>query len=260
VSIAQQEQELGNYKYAHDVLLDTFKEIKASKLRIPFELNNKLMLIHSYQLGKKLVKLGNHLGAARLLVRVCQNISQFPQNSTNILTSCVGECSQSNLKQQAYIWSCMLVRPEHVDNIPSKYKTKIEGIARRPVKQEDDPEPLAPCPFCKFEIPESRLDCPSCKHNLPFCSASGKHMVLSEWSSCPKCMMCCNYNELKRYLESEQQCPMCEANVSPMDIMIADDPASEFKMMMSLMKDSGKHPDEESKDDEDDESDIHGHL
>lgn len=78
MSIAQQEQELGNYKYAHDVLLDTFKEIKASKLRIPFELNNKLMLIHSYQLGKKLVKLGNHLGAARLLVRVCQNISQFP--------------------------------------------------------------------------------------------------------------------------------------------------------------------------------------
>jgi hypothetical protein len=52
--------------------------------------------------------------------------------------------------------------------------------------------------------------------------------------------MCCNYSELKKFLEFEQQCPMCEANVSPMDIMIADDPAAEFKTIMSLMKDSGK--------------------
>ena len=85
-------------------------------------------------LGKKLVKMGNHMGAARLLIRVCQNISLFPQNMTNILTTCIGECSQSNLKQQGYIWSCVLVRPEYVDNIPPKFKARIEGIARRPVK------------------------------------------------------------------------------------------------------------------------------
>jgi WD repeat-containing protein 19 len=53
---------------------------------------------------------------------------------TNILTTCVGECSQANLKQQGYIWSCVLVRPEHVDSIPPKFKARIEGIARRPVK------------------------------------------------------------------------------------------------------------------------------
>jgi WD repeat-containing protein 19 len=29
------------------------------------------MLVHSYMLAKKLVKTGNHLGAARLLIRVC---------------------------------------------------------------------------------------------------------------------------------------------------------------------------------------------
>ena len=39
VNIAQQEQELGNYKYAHDVLLDTFKDIRQSNNRIPFDLN-----------------------------------------------------------------------------------------------------------------------------------------------------------------------------------------------------------------------------
>ena len=69
-NIAQQEQELGNYGYAHEILLDTFKDIKASNMRIPYDLNNRLMLLHSYQLTKRLVKMGNHLGAARLLVRV----------------------------------------------------------------------------------------------------------------------------------------------------------------------------------------------
>jgi len=62
---------LGNYKYAHDILLDTFKDIKQGNQRIPFELNQRLLLIHSYQLAKKLVKFGNHMGAARLLIRVC---------------------------------------------------------------------------------------------------------------------------------------------------------------------------------------------
>lgn len=75
INISQQEQELGNYKYAHDVLLDTYKDIKSHNLKIPFDLNNKLMLIHSFQLGKRLVKMGNHLGAARMLNRVSKNIS-----------------------------------------------------------------------------------------------------------------------------------------------------------------------------------------
>jgi len=48
---------------------------------------------------------------------------------------------------------------------------------------------------------------------------------------------------------------MCEANVSPMDIVISDDPSAEFKTLMSLMKDSGKQTEEEKKG-SDDESDI----
>jgi WD repeat-containing protein 19 len=70
INISQQEQELGNYKYAHDILLDTYKDIRLHSLKIPFDLNYKLMLIHSYQLAKRLAKIGNHLGAARMLVRV----------------------------------------------------------------------------------------------------------------------------------------------------------------------------------------------
>lgn len=71
VNIATQEQELGNYKYAHEILLDTFKDIRNSNMRIPFELSQRLLYIHSYQLAKRLVKMNDHLGAARLLIRVC---------------------------------------------------------------------------------------------------------------------------------------------------------------------------------------------
>lgn len=126
INIASQEQELGNYKYAHEILLDTFKDIRSSNMRIPFELSQRLLYIHSYQLAKRLVKMNDHLGAARLLIRVCQNISQFPNNMVNIMTTTIGECSQANLKQQAYNWSCVLIRPENIDKIPSKFKTKIE--------------------------------------------------------------------------------------------------------------------------------------
>ena len=250
VNISQQEQEIGNYKYAHEILLDTYKDIRGSNNRIPFELYNKLLLLHSYQLAKRLVKLGNHLGAARLLIRVCNNISLFPQNMSNIMTSCIGECSQSGLKRQAYHWACVLIRPENIEQIPPKFKSKIEGIARRPVKAEDEPELLTPCPACGFEIPEYKLDCPSCKSLLPFCLASGKHMVIEDYSKSPGCGLPANYSELKRVLEAEPVCPMCATEVMPIQVKVSDDARAEFKELMALMKDSADAPDEETADTE----------
>lgn len=203
VNIATQEQELGNYKYAHDILLDTFKDIRLSNNRIPFELNQRLMLIHSFTLAKRLVKINDHQGAARLLLRVAQNISQFPQNMVNILTSCVAECTKANMKQAAFQWACVLMRPEYRNQIPHQFAKKVESIAIKPVKQDDDPEAVSPCPFCKFEIPMTKLECPACKNNIPFCIASGKHMVLQEWSACPSCRLPANYADFKRLLEAD---------------------------------------------------------
>lgn len=70
-------------------------------------------------------------------------------------------------------------------------------------------------------------------------------MVLSEWSVCPSCKMCANYSELKRVLENDPVCPMCEAQVSPMSIKISDDPAGEFKALVALMKDPTDNKDEQ---------------
>jgi len=131
-NIARQEQELGNYKYAHDILLETFKDIKQSNMRIPHELLNRLMIIHSFMLAKRLVKYQDHYGGARMLIRVSNNISQFPQSMVKILTSTVAECVKSGLKNEAFKWSCILVRPENINQIPDNFRKKIEQIARQP--------------------------------------------------------------------------------------------------------------------------------
>lgn len=122
------------------------------------------------------------------------------------------------------------------------------------MKSEDEPEGLSPCPFCKFEIPDTCLECPNCKNNIPFCIASGKHMLIKEWSCCPSCKMPANYSELKRVLENEPVCPMCEQNVSPMSITLASDPEGEFKALTALMKESGPSDgNEEGEDEEEDD-------
>ncbi len=122
----------------------------------------------------------------------------------------MAECTKANLKQGAFIWACILVRPENRGQIPPAFQKKVESIARKPVKQEDDPEGVSPCPYCKFDILDTRLDCPSCKNNTPFCISSGKQMLIKEWSCCPACKLLAIYSDFKRLLENEAVCPMCE--------------------------------------------------
>mmetsp|Transcript_17464 Transcript_17464/g.29389 ORF Transcript_17464/g.29389 Transcript_17464/m.29389 type:complete len:86 (+) Transcript_17464:472-729(+) len=62
-------------------------------------------------------------------------------------------------------------------------------------------------------------------------------MVLSDWSHCPSCKMCGLYTEMKRVLEADPSCPMCEQNVPPMTVKISDDSQSDFKSLVNLMKD-----------------------
>jgi len=63
-------------------------------------------------------------------------------------------------------------------------------------------------------------------------------MVLTEWSSCPQCKMCCNYSDMKRVLENEPVCPICDKQVPPMSVKISDNSESELKALVELMKDS----------------------
>lgn len=81
------------------------------ELRVPliYELHQKLQIIHSYQIVKKLIKLTMHTEAAMLLDRVCHNIKQFHSNAVNILTTAVIEASRAQLKHVAFNWACVLI-------------------------------------------------------------------------------------------------------------------------------------------------------
>merc|ERR1719197_1487164 len=187
--IAKQEQEMGNYKLAHSLLFRTYQDLKSQKLALPQELWRRLMILHSYVLVKRLVRIGDHQNAALMLLRVAKNIQQFPAHIVPILTSVVIECQRASKKQEAYQFACTLMRPEYRSQISETYKKKIENIVRKPLA--DDAKEVAevqtPCMYCNFQLNDSQLDCPNCKNISPFCIVTGMRMLRDDWTYCTNC-------------------------------------------------------------------------
>ncbi|XP_064484193.1 WD repeat-containing protein 19-like [Ornithodoros turicata] len=208
VIIAREEQNAGNYRNAHDVLLSMYQELKKQKIKVPSEMYSNLTLLHSYILVKLHIRLGDHTQSARLLVRVANSISKFPAHVVPILTSTVIECHRAGLKNSAFNYATMLMRPEYRSSIDGKYKKKIEGIVRKPQKAEEE-EATSPCPYCGNVLPETELFCTKCRNNIPFCLATGKHLLKDDLTACPKCDFPAIHSELVRILRSEGTCPMC---------------------------------------------------
>ncbi|XP_033828361.1 WD repeat-containing protein 19 [Periophthalmus magnuspinnatus] len=214
IIIAREEQSAGNYRNAHDVLFSMYTELQAQKIRIPSEMSTNLMILHSYLLVKVHVKRGDHLKGARMLIRVSNNISKFPAHVVPILTSAVIECHRAGLKNSAFSFAAMLMRPEYRNDIDPKYRKKIEAMVRRPDTSELEEE-TTPCPFCGFQLPQNDLLCISCKNNLPYCIATGRHMLKEDWSVCPHCEFPALYSQFILLLETETVCPMCS---EPLDV------------------------------------------
>ena len=85
---------IGNYRQAHDLLFECVRNLRRVHSKIPMELERTLMILHSYVLVKVrwkhvrnfdssqvMVKLDDHELAARLLKRVANNISKFPNRT-----------------------------------------------------------------------------------------------------------------------------------------------------------------------------------
>ena len=132
------------------------------KIAIPAEMKQNLMILHSYILARLHVRRGDHLRGARMLLRVAKNISKFPSHIVPILTSTVIECQRAGLKNSAFNYAVVLMRPEHRSEIEEKYRKKIEGIIRKPQKTEEE-SVLTPCPYCETSVAESDLQCDSCR-------------------------------------------------------------------------------------------------
>ncbi|XP_074085717.1 WD repeat-containing protein 19 [Macrotis lagotis] len=213
IIIAREEQSAGNYRNAHDVLFSMYAELKTQKIKIPSEMATNLMILHSYILVKIHVKSGDHMKGARMLIRVANNISRFPSHIVPILTSTVIECHRAGLKNSAFSFAAMLMRPEYRNKIDIKYKKKIEAMVRRPDTSEIE-EASTPCPFCEFPLPETELLCPGCKNNIPYCIATGRHMLKDDWTACPHCDFPALYSEFKIMLTTENTCPMCSERLT----------------------------------------------
>jgi len=236
--IAKQEQEMGNYKLAHTLLFKTHQDLKQQKLAVPQELWRRLMILHSYVLVKRLVKIGNHTNAAHMLLRVARNIQQFPAHLVPILTSVVIECQRAGMKDQAYQFACTLMRPEHRSQISEQYKRKIETIVRKPQNTEGGPsvrEEKSPCPYCTSPLADSVLDCGNCKNIAPFCIVTGMHMVTSDWSNCPHCLFPAKYSQLFELAKNTpgdagkgagSECPMCGVELKPSEVPNVPDPST----------------------------------
>ncbi|KAI6657490.1 WD repeat-containing protein 19-like [Oopsacas minuta] len=226
IIIAREDQAAGNYRNARDMLLKMYRELRDKHIRVPNEMFNGLMLLHSYILVRFHVKRKDHAKAARLLIRVAGSISKFPAHVVQILTSTVIECQRAGLKQSAFTYAAMLMRPEYRQLIDAKWKNNIENIVRRgSEKDEQVNEPLLPCPFCHTSLPEYQLDCPQCKNNVPYCLQTGRHMILEDWTRCPHCHFPALFSELSQYTNEEgAMCLMCSLALSPRHVTKIDDP------------------------------------
>ncbi|KAJ3110612.1 WD repeat-containing protein 19 [Phlyctochytrium bullatum] len=224
IIIAREEQTLGNYRAAHDLLLDNYRQLKRNKAPVPSDLDRMLMILHSYILVKTLIKINEHEKGARMLIRVASNISRFPAHVVPILTSTVIECYRAGMKKEAFEYAAMLMRPEYRPLLDAKYKRKIEQIIRRPEKEETVEEKKSPCPYCGNQLAETILDCIDCKNHIPYCIASGKHMTLENWSCCPNCDFPALLPEFKNLVSQTNSCPMCCVKLAPEGIRLIDNP------------------------------------
>ena len=100
---------------------------------------HNLMVLHSYTLARLQVRRGDHLTAARMLLRVAANISKFPSHIVPILTSTMIEGHRSSLKNSAFTHAATLMRPEYRKDIDEKYRKKIEAIIRKPQRTATSP-------------------------------------------------------------------------------------------------------------------------
>jgi len=229
--ISRDEQDHGNYSLAHSVAVETVRQLEAVEMKVPSQLRLSFVLLHSYTLVKSFVRRGDHEGAARLLLRIAQNLSKFPMHAVQILTSTVVECQRAGLKASAYEYAVMLMRPEYRPNIDVNLKRKIEAIVRRRYTQGDEVgERTSPCPLSGQEIPIMQLDCPTTRDALPMCIVTGRHMVLDDWCFCPNSKLPALYSEYIRYIQDEVAASSTNEPPSPTSSSRSESKEKEGKM------------------------------
>ncbi|KPM07635.1 WD repeat-containing protein 19-like protein [Sarcoptes scabiei] len=231
IIIAREEQNSGNYRNAHQLLFQMCSELKLNQKPIPSEMIFNLMLVHCYLLAKMWIRIEGHDISSKLLIRIYENVKQFPAHSIQILSFVVIECLRAGYQNNALKFAYALMRIENRDQINPKLRKPIENLvrksAKRPIAEKDLQRELqlssSPCPNCSIEILDDQFSCNNCRTSIPFCIASGMHIHHNDLTRCPNCLFPANKTELIRLLfgsNSPQQtpsnighCPMCEKEI-----------------------------------------------
>ncbi|OTF80224.1 hypothetical protein BLA29_006983, partial [Euroglyphus maynei] len=189
--IAREEQQSGNYRNAHQLFFSMCRELRKNLIAIPTEMAFNLMLIHSYMLAKLWIRIGDHRLSAKLLIRVYDNINQFPSHSVQILTFVVIECIRAGFIRNALKYAYILMKQENLNQIDSKLRKKIENLVRKSASSEkrlSSYEEIRmelsirtnPCPYCNELVADDEFVCNGCRMAIPFCIASGMPIYLSD--------------------------------------------------------------------------------
>ena len=96
--LAQQEMTNGSYSAGHQILRTMHRELRHRGEAIASELAATLLLLHSYVLCKQ----KDTTAAARMLLRVSEQIHRFPTNAVQLLMSTVIKCRQAGLKKSCH--------------------------------------------------------------------------------------------------------------------------------------------------------------
>ena len=130
--------------------------------------------------------------------------------SLMLISSHMHARTQCNLR-----YATTLMRPEYRQQIGDAYKRKIEAIVRKPGERTDVEEPETPSPFdTNTRVAETTLECPSTRNQLPYCVATGRHIVLTDLTTCPSCAFPALFSAFTAMIEAEGTCPMCQQEVS----------------------------------------------
>jgi WD repeat-containing protein 19 len=139
------------------------------------------------------------------------------------------ECQRAGLKVSAFEYASTLMRQEYRSEIEPKLKRKIEGLVRRPAKDQaqDDvtDDPVSGQPLAAHDLVS-----PATRDVLPYCIVTGQHMTLDAWAKCPNCSFPALLEPFKAYLHAHDSvCPMCSEAVNMAMVQRLPDPKPQLQ-------------------------------
>jgi len=174
----------------------------------------RFVVLHSYFLVTILLRQGDHINVAYILLRVARHAACFPGHLIRLFSSVVLQCERAGLTSAAHYYAALLIaKPQYRQELDRKICRTIETIVRRQSVTTDrnmsavDTRRLdlvSPCPICHTPLPVTELTCPG-PHSaaLPMCIVSGRHMEREDWCICPNSGLPALFSAYLRYIETE---------------------------------------------------------